>query len=62
MIKNVDPNKAHEHDMISIRMLRLCGDSVLRPVELIFLPYISQRVKQLLSQNKYLGSPMENKL
>ena len=28
IIKNLDPNKAHGHDMISIRMLKLCGDPV----------------------------------
>ena len=36
IMKNLDPNKAHAHDMISIRTLKLCGDSVLPPVELIF--------------------------
>ena len=25
MIKTLDPNKAHGHDMISIRMIKLCG-------------------------------------
>ena len=32
IIKNLDPNKAYGHDMISIRMLELCGDSVLPPL------------------------------
>ena len=36
IIKKLDPSKAHGHDMISILMLKLCGDSVLPPLELIF--------------------------
>ena len=35
IIKNLDPNKAHGHDKISIGMLKLCGESVLPPLELI---------------------------
>ena len=27
IIRNLNPNKAHDHDKISIRMLKLCGDS-----------------------------------
>ena len=36
IIKNLNPNKAHDFDMISIRMLKICGDSILKPLELIF--------------------------
>ena len=36
IIKKLDPNKAHGHDMISIRMLKLCGDSIWKPLEIIF--------------------------
>ena len=35
IIKNLNPNKAHGFDMISIRMLKIC-DSILKPLELIF--------------------------
>ena len=31
IIKELDPNKAHGHDMISICMLKLCGDSTWKP-------------------------------
>ena len=34
--QNLDANKAHGHDKISIRMLQLCGNSVCKPLELIF--------------------------
>ena len=36
MIKNFDANKAHGHAIISIRTLKLCGESVLPPLELTF--------------------------
>ena len=36
IIQNLNPNKAHGHDKISIRMLKLCIDLLCRPVELIF--------------------------
>ena len=36
IIQNLDPNKAHGHDMISIRTLQLCGNSICKPLELIF--------------------------
>ena len=36
IIKNIDPNKAHGHDMISICMIKLCGISICKPIEIIF--------------------------
>ena len=36
IIRNRDPNKAHGHDMISIRMVKLCDVSLSKPLELIF--------------------------
>ena len=35
IIKNLDPNKARGR-MISIRMIKLCGISICKPVEIIF--------------------------
>ena len=35
IIQNLNPNKAHGHDKISIRMFKLCDDSLCRPLELI---------------------------
>ena len=32
IIKNLDLNKAHGQDMISIRMLKICGESILKPL------------------------------
>ena len=35
ILQNLDPNKAHGHDKISICMLQLCGNSIFKPLELI---------------------------
>ena len=34
--RHLDPNKSHGHDMLSIQMLKLCGNSVCKPVSIIF--------------------------
>ena len=36
IINNLDPNKAHGPDEISICMLKICGDSVCRSLNIIF--------------------------
>ena len=36
IIQNVDPNKAHGRDNINIRMLKVCGSSIYKPLEMIF--------------------------
>ena len=36
IIKNVNPNKAHDLDMISICMIKICGISIYKPLEIIF--------------------------
>ena len=36
IITNLDPNKSHGHDMLSIRMLKLCGESIYKSLNLIF--------------------------
>ena len=36
LIQNLDPNKDHGHDMLSIRMLKLCGKSICKPLDLLF--------------------------
>ena len=36
IIKNLDPNKAHGHDMIRIRMIKLCSILICKPLEIIF--------------------------
>ena len=36
IIQNLDPNKVHGHDNISIRMLKICGSSIYKPLNMIF--------------------------
>ena len=36
VIQNLDPNKAHVRDNISIHMLKVCGPSIHKPLEIIF--------------------------
>ena len=36
LIKDLDPNKSHCHDMLIIGMLKLCGESIYKPLNLIF--------------------------
>ena len=36
IIKNLNPNKSHGWDNISIRMIKLCGKSMVYPLKLIF--------------------------
>ena len=45
IIKTLDPNKAHGHDMISILMIKFCGISICKLVEIIF--------KKCLSSGKF---------
>ena len=36
IINNLDTNKAHGHDIFSIRMIKLCGNSIWKPQSIIF--------------------------
>ena len=36
VVQSLDPNKAHGHDMISIRMLKICGKSIIKPLLIIY--------------------------
>lgn len=48
IIQNLDPGKAHGHDIISIPLLKVCGLSVCKPLELIFKSCIGN---ELILQN-----------
>ena len=43
IIKKLDPNKAHGHGKINIRMLKLCGNSINRPLTTIFKNCFNER-------------------
>lgn len=36
IIKDLNPNKAHGHDNISIKMIQMCGNSIIFPLKLLF--------------------------
>ena len=42
IINRLDPNKAHGHDMLSIRMIKLCGNSICKPLSIIFKDCLSE--------------------
>ena len=46
LIKALNVNKAHDHDEISIRMLKLCESAITKPLFLIF--------KNCLNSNTFL--------
>ena len=43
IINKLDSNKAHGHDEISIRMLKICGISVCRPLQIIYKSCLDKR-------------------
>ena len=43
-ISSLDVNKAHGHDDISIRMLKICDDAIVEPLKILFLNSVSQAV------------------
>ena len=36
IISRLDLNKAHDHDMLSIQMIKICGNSIYKPLSIIF--------------------------
>ena len=42
IIKCLDPNKDHGHDMMSMRMLTICGDSIYKALRIIFRDSLDQ--------------------
>ena len=44
IIQNLYPNKAHGHDNICICMLKICGSSIYKPLEMILKQWIDTGV------------------
>ena len=42
IINKLDPNNAHGHNMISIRMIKLCGNSIYKPLKTVFKSCLNQ--------------------
>ena len=43
-ILRLNPNKAHGHENISIRMLKICGNTIFKPLELSFKQVLTTSV------------------
>ena len=53
IIKTLDINKAHGYDEVSIRMLKLCGESIVKPISIIF-SNVNLRRLSLISGKKQM--------
>ena len=42
MISHLDPNKAQGQDMLNIRMIKLCGNSICKPLSIISNDYLNE--------------------
>ena len=60
LIHNLDPNKAHGHDMISICMLKIYSNSIYKPPQLIFQSCI-ENGEFLSERNKANVVPVHKK-
>ena len=43
-IRSLDINKAHGHDDISVRMLKICDDTIVEPLKMLFVNSVNQAV------------------
>ena len=57
----LDPNKAHDHDMIRIRMIKICGNAICKPLQLIFRSCIIENGELLSEQKKANVVPFHKK-
>ena len=53
IIKTLDINKAHGYDEVKIRMLKLCGESIVKPLSIIF-SNVNLRRLSLISGKKQM--------
>ena len=42
ILKNLNPEKAHGWDNISIRMFQLCGKAIMEPLQILFLTFLEE--------------------
>ena len=57
IIRNLNPNKAHGHGMISILMLKICDESICKPLGVIFWSCLQNGKKPMW----FLSSKNQNK-
>ena len=61
IINNLDPNKAHGYDMISIQMLKLCSPSLCKSLSIIFKSCLSQMKFPMEWKKSQCGSDPQKK-
>ena len=44
IIRNLDSNKAHGYDNLSVKLIKICGFSICRPLEIIFQKCLAQGI------------------
>ena len=54
IIRNLNVHKAHGHDDISIRMIKMCGKSILKPLILLFENSTNHLIIQIFGKNLIL--------
>ena len=42
--RSLDINKAHDHDDISVRMMKICDDAIVEPLKMLFVNSVNQAV------------------
>lgn len=52
IIRNVKPNEAHGYDMISIRVMKICDDSVCKPLK-FFVLFRKWKVLRWIEKSKW---------
>ena len=52
-IRSLDINKAHGHDEISVKMMKICDNAIVEPLQMLFYEF---------SQSGRVSKPIEKKL
>ena len=62
IIKNLNPNKAYGWDNVSIRMIQLCGKSIVKPLKYLYESSLTAGIfSRGLKERQYYSSPQERK-
>ena len=59
IIRNLNVYKAHGHDDISIRMIKICDKSMLKPLILLFKNYLNHLTIQIYGKDLILYLPIK---
>ena len=61
LILALNPNKAHGHDGLSIRMLQMGSDSIFKPLSIIFLNCLKAGYWNSMEEGQYCPCPQKRK-